>query len=340
MKDNCFDGNTCKKIDVTPMKMQSDFSECILLVTLMTKWLAYKKDLVKPSTHANFVASTLNHINPTLGRKRICDINEGDVQDLIMYLYNNGRRDGKGGLSVKSIKDVILPLKMALDYAAKKRVIPKLEWDTIEYPKSTSKNHVKALSQEEEQLLIQTIYLNMNRKNCGILLTIMTGLRIGEICGLQMKDISFSKQTISINKTVQRIYDSKKKASNLYIGQPKSESSIREIPIPQMLAAVLKKFYNEKKPEHYFLTDTKQPTEPRTYRQYFERFLRRNKLPRIKFHELRHTFAIRAIEIPDFDIKSLSEILGHKNVSFTLNVYGRANIQQKKKCMELMNALL
>ena len=107
-----------------------------------------------------------------------------------------------------------------------------------------------------------------------------------------------------------------------------------------MLIKVMQKFQNEKKPENYFLTDAKKPTEPRTYRQFFSRFLKRNNLPEVKFHELRHTFAVRAIEIPEFDIKSLSEILGHKNVSFTLNVYGRANIQQKKKCMELMNDLL
>lgn len=340
MNDKYFEGNACKKIDATPIKNDSDFSNGILLSTLMTKWLLYKKSIVKLSTHANFVSSTMNHINPMLGRKRISDINEGDIQDLIMYLYNNGRKDGKGGLSVKTIKDVILPLKLALDYAAKRRVIPKLEWDTIEYPKSTSKSRVIALSQEEEQQLIQTIYLNLDRKTCGILLTLMTGLRIGELCGLQMKDISLSKQTISINKTVQRVYDSRRKTSSLYIGQPKSESSIREIPVPKMLIKVMQKFHNEKRPENYFLTDAKKPTEPRTYRQYFERFLKRNNLPKIKFHELRHTFAVRAIEIPEFDIKSLSEILGHKNVSFTLNVYGRANIQQKKKCMELMNDLL
>ena len=82
------------------------------------------------------------------------------------------------------------------------------------------------------------------------------------------------------------------------------------------------------------------PTEPRTYRQFFSRFLKKHGLPKMRFHEIRHTFAVRAMEIPEFDIKSLSEILGHKNVSFTLNVYGRANLQQKIKCMNLLNDLL
>ena len=93
-------------------------------------------------------------------------------------------------------------------------------------------------------------------------------------------------------------------------------------------------------PEHYFLTGKSKPTEPRTYRQFFSRFLKKHGLPKMRFHEIRHTFAVRAMEIPEFDIKSLSEILGHKNVSFTLNVYGRANLQQKTKCMNLLNDLL
>ena len=340
MVNEIFDGNACKSFDITPKKNEFEFTEGVLLTTLMTKWLSYKKDIVTPSTHANFVSSTLNHITPALGRKKIKDINEGDIQDLIMYLYREGRKDGKGGLSVKTIRDVILPLKMALDYAAKRRVIPKLDWEVIEYPKSTSSHRVVALSQEEEQRLIQCIYLKLNRKSAGILITLFTGLRIGELCGLQMKDISLSKSTISVNKTVQRIYIQGKGTSKLNIGPPKTADSIREIPIPRMLINVIKNFYDDKHPDNYFLTNKKTPTEPRTYRQYFKRFLKANELPEIRFHELRHTFAVRAIEMPEFDIKSLSEILGHKNVSFTLNVYGRANIQQKKKCMELLNDLL
>ena len=145
--------------------------------------------------------------------------------------------------------------------------------------------------------------------------------------------------TLYINKTVQRIYDKKKGESYLHIGPPKTKTSARTIPVPSLLMNIIKKFYTEN-PNHYFLTGKTKPTEPRTYRQFFSRFLKRNGLQKVKFHEIRHTFAVRAIEIPEFDIKSLSEILGHKNVSFTLNVYGSANLQQKVKCMNLLNDLL
>lgn len=123
------------------------------------------------------------------------------------------------------------------------------------------------------------------------------------------------------------------------LGPPKTKTSARTIPVPSLLMNIIKKFYTEN-PNHYFLTGKTKPTEPRTYRQFFTRFLKRNGLEKVKFHEIRHTFAVRAIEIPEFDIKSLSEILGHKNVSFTLNVYGSANLQQKVKCMNLLNDLL
>lgn len=167
----------------------------------------------------------------------------------------------------------------------------------------------------------------------------MTGVRIGELCGLKMKDISLAEKTLAVNRTVQRIYNKQKQKSYINIGLPKTSSSVRTIPLPSLLVNIVRKFYTEN-PEHYFLTGKTSPTEPRTYRQFFFRFLKRNNLKQVKFHEIRHTFAVRCIEIPDFDVKSLSEILGHKNVSFTLNVYGSANLKQKIRCMNLLNDLL
>ena len=235
--------------------------------------------------------------------------------------------------------DVILVLRLAMEYAYKERAIPLLNWDLIEYPKELGVKKVNSLSKDQEQTLIQCIYMDLNRKTEGILIALFTGVRIGELCGLQMKDISLTDKTININKTVQRIYDKRKQSSYLHIGPPKTKTSARTIPVPSLLMNIIKKFYTEN-PNHYFLTGKTKPTEPRTYRQFFARFLKRNGLQKVKFHEIRHTFAVRAIEIPEFDIKSLSEILGHKNVSFTLNVYGSANLQQKVKCMNLLNELL
>ena len=307
--------------------------------TLVNTWLNTKQAMITASTHANFVLIAENHLIPKFGRKKISTITESEIQDYILYLYNNGRLDNTGGLTVKTIRDIILVLRLAMTYAYKEKAIPLLNWDMIEYPKEIGVKKVVSLSKEEEQNLIQCIYLHLNRKTAGILVALMTGLRIGELCGLQMKDISLADNTIVVNKTVQRIYDKHKGNTYIHIGPPKTKTSARTIPIPSLLGNIIKRFMTEN-PNHYFLTGKTRPTEPRTYRQFFARFIKRNGLPKVKFHEIRHTFAVRAIEIPDFDIKSLSEILGHKNVSFTLNVYGSANIQQKAKCMNLLNDLL
>lgn len=307
--------------------------------TLLNQWLQHKKPMITPSTYASFVLIADNHLIPHFGKRKIGSITERDIQGYIAYLYDAGRLDKQGGLTVKTIRDVILVLRLALEYGYKERAIPLLNWDLIEYPKELGLKKVNSLSKDQEQALIQCIYMHLNRKTAGVLVALFTGLRIGELCGLQMQDISLVDKTLNINKTVQRIYDKRKGASFLYIGPPKTKTSTRVIPLPSLLMNIIKKFYTEN-PNHYFLTGKSKPTEPRTYRQFFARFLARHELQKVKFHEIRHSFAVRAIEIPEFDIKSLSEILGHKNVSFTLNVYGSANLQQKIKCMNLLNDLL
>ena len=307
--------------------------------TLLNTWLNQKKSMISASTYASFTLIAENHLIPYFGKRRIGSITESDVQEYIMYLFEKGRLDDTGGLTVKTIRDVVLVLRLALTYGYVEKAIPMLNWELIEYPKDDKIHRVVSLSKDDEQALIQCIYLHLSRKSAGILIALMTGLRIGELCGLQMGDISLTDNTITVSRTVQRIYDKRKGESYIHIGPPKTESSVRTIPYPSLLGNIIKKYYTNN-PSHYFLTGKSKPTEPRTYRQYFSRFLDRYDLPKVRFHEIRHTFAVRAIEIPDFDVKSLSEILGHKNVSFTLNVYGRANLQQKIKCMNLLNELL
>ena len=307
--------------------------------TLNKEWLKEAKLTVKESSYYNFITISENHLLKKFDKIKIKNITEEIIQTYIYELYQNGRLDQTGGLEIRTIRDIILVLRLSLKYANKKKIHININWDNIIYPKDLKNRQVKAISKEEQQKLTQAIYMNLNRKSSGILMALFLGLRIGELCGIQMKDISIENKTISINKTVQRIYNKRLHKTEIKISTPKTISSIREIPIPDLLVNVIKKYYTDDS-ETYYLTGKKKPTEPRTYRQYFQRFIKKHDLPKFKFHELRHTFAIRAIEIPEFDIKSLSEILGHKNVSFTLNTYGKANQTQKRKCMNLLNDLL
>lgn len=325
---------------IIPLTFNKGLSANMQLKTLLEVYMKDKKVFIRDSTFANWQLVIENHIKPYFGSTKINSISEGDIQDFILHLYTKGRKDGKGGLSVKSIIDILLPLKQAFEYAEKYRVISPIRWNMLEYPSVSRQDKVRTLTFEQQKKLVQTIYMNLSSKTSAYMIVLFTGLRIGEICGLQMKDISLSQKTISINKTIQRIYEKKKGKSHLYIGPPKTATSRRTIPIPDALIPIIERFYDTEHEDRYFITGTKYPTEPRTLRQHFTRFLKRNELPKMKFHELRHTFATRAMEIPGFDIKSLSAILGHKNPAFTMNIYGRANLDKERECMDLMNKLL
>ena len=162
----------------------------------------------------------------------------------------------------------------------------------------------------------------------------ISGIRIGELCALQWKDIDLEKRILTVRKTIQRIQcrDNFKK-TKLIITEPKSESSKRHIPIPEFMIEFLKKFQD--KTEQYILSDNYKPIEPRTMQYRFAKILKNVNLPSVHFHALRHMFASNCIKL-GFDVKALSEILGHSSVEITLNRYVHSSFEQK---IEYMNRL-
>lgn len=301
------------------------------------QWLKSHKDFIKESTFRTFELHYKNHIKQYFNNVFLKDVNNKEIQEFIIFLYSNGRVDGKGGLSVSTIKDIVLVIKLSLKYAFEENKLKQFEFN-IKYPQQNKPDTVQVLSLSDEKKLISAIYLNLNNKTVGFMLSFLCSLRIGELCALKWGDIDFEEKTININKTLQRVYIKDKNKTKIIVTSPKTKSSNRVIPIPEQLVLILKKIQG--KENYYVLTNSIKYTEPKTYRRYFNNFMKKNNLPKIKFHSLRHTFAIRAIEMPEFDIKSLAYVMGHKNPSFTLNVYGRQNSQQTKKCMNLFNELL
>ena len=163
-------------------------------------------------------------------------------------------------------------------------------------------------------------------------------MRIGEVCALEWKDIDFCQKTITIRKTTERVYDCETKSTQKIISTPKTKNSYREIPISNMLLKCLRVVRKEAKGTFVVgISSTAQ--EPRAYRDYFNRLLRRLGIPKIVFHGLRHTFATRCIE-SQCDYKTVSAILGHSNITTTLNLYVHPNLNQKKKCIDRMSRFL
>ncbi len=187
------------------------------------------------------------------------------------------------------------------------------------------------MEKEEHHKLNQYVTKQHNHSNLGILLAMTTGIRIGELCALQWADIDLEKRILTVRKTIQRIQcqDGKSK-TKLIITEPKSESSKREIPLPESIISYLSEFIG--KSGQYVLSGDEKPVEPRTMQNRFARILRNVNLPSVHFHSLRHYFASDCIRL-GFDVKSLSELLGHGSVEITLNRYVHSSLEQKREYM-------
>ena len=273
----------------------------------LTSWLKEKKIYLKYSTYTNYCNVIHNHILPKLGNYQIEDLNNDILQKFILQKLENGRKDGKGGISFKYAKDI------------------------IQLPYHPSKA-VEIFEKEHQITLINHLQSEINCKNFGILLCIHTGIRIGELCALKWSDINTQTKLLNISKTMIRTY-TKEDGSHLSITPPKSRSSTRMIPLNTWIMYYAILLQGEE--DNYVLTNRDKPIEPNKYRLYYNRVLKELDLPHLKFHALRHTFATRCIEC-GCDYKSLSELLGHSNVSITMNIYVHPQMELKRKCVELL----
>ena len=306
----------------------------ILYKDWIWEWLSFKKDYIKESTYANYSNIITNHIVPELGNYLLNKLNNKIIQNFLLDKSKNGRLDNTGGLSSKTIRDITAIIKSSLKSAFKENLIPNLSLDFI-YPKITQKDKIYTLSKQSQESLTNYILENQSIKTLGILLTLYSGIRIGELCALQWKDIDFKNNILHINKTLQRVYinDTEIHFSKIVITEPKTHNAERDIPISKEFANELKKYKTE--PEHYLLSCSNKWIEPRTYRRFFERISKKANIEKINFHGLRHTFATNCIKL-GIDYKTVSELLGHATVNITLNLYVHPQMSQKKKCINLV----
>lgn len=290
-------------------------------------WQGEKKKYVKRSTFAAYSLLLENHLIPALGH--MDDITEAVVQSFVL-------RKIDGGLSHQSVKDILIVLKMILRYGVKYCNQKPRQIDIV-FPTERENNEVQILSLTNQKKMMRHLTRHFSFLNLGILICLCCGLRIGEICALKWNDIDLESKIILITKTIQRIYvpDGENSHTELIIGPPKTKTSIRSVPIADELVEFILNSPQTSDPNHYVLTDSPTPIEPRTYRNHYNRLIRTLGLPKIKFHGLRHSFATRCIE-SQCDYKTLSAILGHANISTTLNLYVHPNQDQKQRCVEQM----
>ena len=176
-------------------------------------WLSYKKDYIKESTYANYSNIISNHIAPDLGKYYLNELDNKIIQKFLLDKYKNGRLDNSGGLSNKTIRDIVAIVKSSLKFAIKEGLIQSLSLDFI-YPKASQKDKIYTLSKQDQDKLTNYVLQNQSAKSLGILLTLYSGIRIGELCALQWRNIDFKNKILHIDKNLQRVYIKDTKISN------------------------------------------------------------------------------------------------------------------------------
>ena len=297
------------------------FEEIVVL------WQADKKQYVKRSTYSAYSLLVNNHLIPAFAGGY--DVTEEMVQSFVFTKLEQG-------LSQKSVKDILIVLKMILRFAVKQGFMQHREID-VKFPTERERQELEVLSRSSQKQIMEYVQSHFTFMNLGIYICLCAGLRIGEVCALVWDDIDVESGVINVSKTIQRIYviEGGEKHTEVIIDTPKSKNSIREIPIARDLLKMIKPFKKVVNGSFYVLTNSAQPTEPRTYRNYYKRLMKELDMPKLKFHGLRHSFATRCIE-SRCDYKTVSVLLGHSNISTTLNLYVHPNMEQKKKCVEQM----
>ena len=297
---------------------------------IIEDWKKEKAKYVKESTMSAYNLIITNHILNEFDKKDINSFNNNDVQEFI-------DKKIRKGLSEKTCRDILIVFKMIYKYSVKCGYSNVVIFDIV-FPTKRVSNKLEVFTKEEENKIIEYIKSNFTFQNFGIMICLYSGMRIGEICALKWSDIDIDNRILKVSKTLQRIYDKSTK-TKIIIDSAKTVNSNREIPLADALYKIIKPLYKILNKDFYVLTNSIKYTEPRTYRNYYSEILDIVKVKKIKFHGLRHTFATRCIEAK-VDYKTLSVILGHSNISTTLNLYVHPNYEQKKKCIEDMSKLL
>ena len=293
---------------------------------LFELYLSEIKFKVKESTYSNYYMKIHNHILPFFA---------GIKYEALTVEFLNSFTEKKlsDGLSAKYVYDIIVLIKAVSKFAHKRyNYADKAEFMAVPRRERT----VKAINfnESDRDILLKKLVEENTTSAMGIYLAAITGLRLGELCALKWSDIDLEKRIITVNHTMQRIksFDGSSK-TKIIISSPKSITSKREIPIPLSAVSVAEKF--SRNGDCYVITGTAKFAEPRTLQYRFKALLKKYRLPYINFHTLRHCFATKCSAV-GFDVKTLSEILGHSTVELTLNRYVHSSVERKQRFMDML----
>ncbi len=300
------------------------------LVYFCDEWLRQRRGKVRESTYEKYYSMVTKHILPRMGGYFATGITSATVDSFSHgLLYEDG-------LSVKTVHDILSLLHNILKYISAQYpgIFPAVE---INYPRE-NRRETRVLNREEQERFASFLLTNTDPCKLGVLLMLLTGMRIGEICALTWDDVHLKEKSIHITGTLQRRIDDGDENDNrtkLVIGEPKSFTSARTIPMPQICVRLCRRL-SPHNPMAYVLTGREKFMEPRVLQYRIEKYTRACGLEGVHAHTLRHTFATRAVEV-GFEIKSLSEVMGHSTTSITMERYVHSSMEMKRNNMNKLS---
>ena len=317
---------------------------------LNTWFNEYISNSIKLSTKVSYDLYINKHIIPILGHVYLKDLKAETFQKFYNEKLLGGRLDDKGGLNPKTIKNMHNMIHSALEQALKNNLLVRNVSKSVVLPKII-KRDMRVLNPKEQNKLLEVA--RKDRLGMAIVLDLATGLRLGELLALQWSDIDMKTGTLSVKRTINRLKSFNSGSGNktsIVIGEPKTKNSKRLIPLQGIILRELRihkinqrkekkvAFGKYEDSDFVFASPLGRPVEPRTFQDVFYGMIEEVKIKAANFHCIRHTFATRALEA-GIPAKTVSEILGHANISTTLDLYSHVSLELKKESMEKLSNL-
>lgn len=292
----------------------------------LREWMEAKSIKLKPSTKKNYEEQVFYNILPVLGGKTIEEIDDKILQNFIFTLHN------KRELAPSTIRTTYGIVSEVLGSASRKGLFDKMLLSDVSLPREVKKLRVWDEDQINTFLNAPNTILNLSRHFIGFVISILTGMRMGEVLGLRWQDIDFDKQIIYIRQTLSKIDE---EGNYGFVDEGKTASAIRTIYIPNSLIHSLKEYRQLTEKEQKILGDsylgydlvlcTKNGNwvHPNNFRRAFKVTVEQLDLPKIRLHDLRHSHATFLLS-KQVNPKIIQERLGHKNITVTLNTYSHA----------------
>lgn len=317
-------------------------------------WLtSYAYIKVRPSTYASYQAYIERHVSPIIGGLQLQKLTTNQLQVFFNEKRVNGRIDGKGGLSPKTIRNIYNMLHEALQQAVINKIVSVNVSEGVVLP-SKDEKEIIVFKPEEQRAIIEAA--QKDRLGFAIELDFFTGLRVGELCALKWSDIDLAAKEFRVRRTLQRVQKktsdikAKGKRTQIVEGATKTKKGNRVIPLTdtmlqKLLVHKARQLFEKRRlgkgysdNGYVFANEFGGAIEPSYLRDVYDRILKNANAPHYTFHTIRHTFATRAIE-NDMPVKVVSEILGHSSVQLTMDLYCHPSISAKRNVLEKMENL-